>query len=517
MDWKGLWAWMRGCAALAVVALGVFALPAAADRQPVPVFLEFDGSGTFEATNGALTDGPARAEDSLQWKVLYKGTLNPDGSLTFQSALGSGEGGQTTAPPPGAYHFTDVGIFKTDCSGSIPLAPSAAPPVATFSGGKLTVQSVTGVDQADATHQFDGCVGTGTDGLAQNNGQEASSVVGAFDPYLPGVLSAQVSFSAADLKNGTFTKNVSSADAPAQLPSSCASEFGWSDPGQCNMSLSWTGTITVLVPCAQVTSSEGAAPAVGTVISQGQRVSTGAGGRAVLTLVDGSEVRIGPNSSTTCDASDAGGDPPITLRTILGIIWSKIDNPANHVGCTSAAGGYVDGIQCVHDVGGPRGAADGTAAAAATSTSFTVDSPRGIVHVISGTVTVTAPHARPLRVSAGMSAHFTAHGATLTSAWPAADQSVVPAAALPPAITAVKVKADRGRRPSASFRLSKAAKLTVQVLRGTRRVISLTTTGRPGPIRLTFHKPLPAGSYTVTVAAVSNGLTEIITARLRVR
>ena len=86
----------------------------------------------------------------------------------------------------------------------------------------------------------------------------------------------------------------------AQLPSSCADQFGEPE-GQCPMSLSWSGTIKITVPCGVVTFSEGDAPAVGTVIKRGDTVSTGAKSRVEITLPDGGVYRVGPSSKMQCD------------------------------------------------------------------------------------------------------------------------------------------------------------------------------------------------------------------------
>ena len=37
-----------------------------------------------------------------------------------------GEVFQTTAPPPGTYHFTSTGLTTADCTGTLPAAPERA-------------------------------------------------------------------------------------------------------------------------------------------------------------------------------------------------------------------------------------------------------------------------------------------------------------------------------------------------------------------------------------------------------
>src|SRR6185437_15314594 len=97
-----------------------------------------------------------------------------------------------------------------------------------------------------------------------------------------------------------FTKTVTDADAVAQLPASCADQFGVPE-GQCPMTLSWTGTIKITVPCGVVDFSEGDAAAVGTLINPGDIVSTGAKSRVEITLPDGAVYRLGPNSKLQCN------------------------------------------------------------------------------------------------------------------------------------------------------------------------------------------------------------------------
>jgi hypothetical protein len=213
----------------------------------------------------------------------------------------------------------------------------------------------------------------------------------------------------------------------------------------------------------------------------------------------------------TCDASDAAGDPPITLKTILGIIWAKIGGGPGEGGCT---GGPFD---CIGSGGGVRGAPDARAAAAPAHTEFTLDTRRGLYHVISGTLVLKRRHGPPLPVPAGMSARVTKRGITLSTAWPAADQAMVPSASLPPKISGLKVKADSTRRPTVSFRISEPAKITIQIRRGARRITSLTRTRKAGLVRLAFHNSVPAGVYTLALSANARGLTTTVSAPLQVR
>ena len=49
------------------------------------MLLEFDGTGTFSATNGAGTDTPEHSDVALKWSTTYVGKVQSDGSITFQA------------------------------------------------------------------------------------------------------------------------------------------------------------------------------------------------------------------------------------------------------------------------------------------------------------------------------------------------------------------------------------------------------------------------------------------------
>ena len=60
--------------------------------------------------------------------------------------------------------------------------------------------------------------------------------------------------------------------------------------------------------CGQITESFGDAPAVGTVVSFGQTISTGSDGRAVITLPDNSTLALSENTEIVCDQFLSNGD-----------------------------------------------------------------------------------------------------------------------------------------------------------------------------------------------------------------
>src|SRR6516165_8042002 len=113
---------LTGALVASLLVLGFGIAPASRAAEPLKVVMTFEGSGTFSATNGAGTDTPEHADVDLKWTTTYTGELQPDGSITFQ-ASGTSEVGQTTAPPPGQFHFTSSGLDTADCRGPLPVAP----------------------------------------------------------------------------------------------------------------------------------------------------------------------------------------------------------------------------------------------------------------------------------------------------------------------------------------------------------------------------------------------------------
>lgn len=476
----------------AAVSLGTGVGSASAASAPLQVLLTFDGSGTFTAGNQLQSDSPEHATVALNWSTTYTGTLNPDGSLTLKAAGGSasGEGGQTTAPPPGTFHYTSRGLFTADCNNlPLPLAPGAPSPVAGASGGTLNVQSVTAVDQNNQTGQVN-CQGSDNLGNPFDFSAQAANLAGTFGPSLPDVLAARVSVSADELKGGTFTKAVSNADAPAQLPASCSDQFG-EPPGDCQMSLHWSGTITITTPCGEVDFSEGDAPAVGTIINKGQTISTGAKSRVEIVTADGSVYRLGPNSKMVC-----GGEPPFQaekpplsdeFKLLLGNIWAAT---------SSALGGDHQFEQ-----------QDGVAAGGVRCSEFTESVRPGgkvLMHVIEGTGFFKIKGEKEVDFPAGEGLIYSDSHYAVTTTWPAADQALVPKAQRGPKLTALKLVGHRaGKATTLHFKLSQNAKVTVQIVRGRKKVLSKKLSERHGARSIKL-KPLPKGRYTLTLFATVN-------------
>ncbi len=485
--------WSAVAAGLAAVALILGGGPAAAaaSTPPLKVVLEFDGTGTFSATNGAGTDTPEHADVALKWSTTYAGDLQPDGSITFQ-ATGAGAPGevlQTTAPPPGTFHFTSSGLDTADCTGPLPVAPNPPTPVATDDNGTLTVQSVTSVDQNNQTGQIS-CQGTGPLGDSVDLSADAANLAGAFQPYLPDVLSARISLPPDALKSGSFTQAVSnSADGVAQLPGSCADEFGVPE-GQCPMSLNWSGTIKISVPCGVITFSHGDAPAVGTLVNKGDTVSTGPKSQVEVTMPDGGVYRLGSNSKVQCNGQTtfAPNEHSISddFKLLLGNMWAGISDAlgGDHAFETSTerAGTGVRGCAFTESIQ-PGG--------------------RILLHVIDGTGFIKVNGTPEVNYPAGEGLLLNpATGRyTMTNAWPAADQALVPPAQQPPKLTGVRlVGAHAGKRATLHFKLNENAAVTVRIQRGAHRVLQRTVAAHKGAGAVKLGS-LPRGRYTLTVFA----------------
>jgi hypothetical protein len=256
------------------------------------------------------------------------------------------------------------------------------------------------------------------------------------------------------------------------------------------MSLSWSGTIKITVPCGVVTFSEGDAPALGTVIQRGGTVSTGAKSRVEITLPDGGVYRVGPSSKMQCDgqSTSTDGDRSITdsFHLLLGNMWA---------GISGAFGGDHGFVQQ-----GP------TIASGVRGSAFTA-SVQGnddiIYHVIQGTGFIKIKGKREFDFPAGEGVRFDPHYGrySMTTAWPAADRALVPAAQRPPKLTHVRLTGARaGKRPTLHFALSENATLTVQIQRGAHRVLKRITSAHRGAHTLAL-RALSRGRYTLTLFA----------------
>ena len=350
------------------------------------------------------------------------------------------------------------------------------------------MQSITSVNQNDQTGQVN-CQGTGPLGDSVDLSADAANLAGAFQPYLPDVLSARITLPRRAQERLVTQAVGNSADGVAQLPSSCADQFGLPE-GQCPMSLSWSGTIKISVPCGVMSFSEGDAPAVGTLVNPGDTVSTGAKSRAEITTPDGGIYQVGPNAKMRAPVRRSRrsrtNPPPMTnFELVLGNIWAGVsDALGDH--------GYETGTETA-----------GTGVRGCAFTESMQPGGRILLHVIDGTGFVKVNRKPEVDFPAGEGLLlYPATGAyTMTTTWPAADQALVPPAQLPPMLTGLRlVGAHAGRRATLHFKLNEDATVTVQVQRAKHRVLQRKVAAPKGASSLKLGS-LPRGRYTLTVFA----------------
>ena len=256
--------------------VGALCAPVAAGAQSpplpetaIPVHVVFVGSGTFHYDNSEGSH--AVGDDQLDWDVEYQAALEPDGSLTSTQGVPP-----TTA---GKYLFSDD-FYGVSCSGTISTEPPPRepgdpnPPPETTpppSAEGTLIQGLTYLSPDPAN--FSNCIGTldSYDG----SGEVADGVATVLNQYLPGALAARIPAVPRQmfLAGGAAQRviSVSSADAPTQIPPSCAELFGIDDPAKCTIGLSWSGTVildaTAGCPIILATPAPACMPSSGTPLS----------------------------------------------------------------------------------------------------------------------------------------------------------------------------------------------------------------------------------------------------------
>jgi hypothetical protein len=270
-----------------------------------------------------------------------------------------------------------------------------------------------------------------------------------------------------------------------------------------------TWSFTLNVPsCGVVTESVGQAPAVGTVVSFGQRISTGSGGRVVIGFPDNTELTMSENTTITCDeyvydpsGNGGKGSDNSTWSLLQGLFV------------------YVSGLIGKHDsdqinierpVGeiGIRGCV-GIAAV--------LPGGKLLLHVIEGAGFADVANKPELDVPAGEGVLINGHTYQQALQLPPGAASLIPARDRPPSITAVRATGKAHRDPVLRFKLSRTAQLKVDVVRGKRTVVSFAGSGKKGPNKLKLSRALPKGSYTVELVAAHGGLTSIVTSPLLIQ
>jgi FecR protein len=470
---------------------------AATDETQTPVTLTYEATGTFQADNLLQTDHPEHASDTLHWVVTYKGTLEKFHDvrlLQFQDGTLTG---------PGTYHFTDP-AYHADCSGNVPVPSYYPAPIASYSDSTkmIDVQAFTGADPNGTSGAFAGCMGS-INGEPVDDTGAAGSLTGAYEAQLPGAFEAKVTVPAGALDGNGFTLNVSQNDAVTPLPQTCSDIFGEDSPSDCTMSVHWSGTLQLQITCGTITFSEGDAPAVGTSITDGQVVSTGADGRAEITFPDGAIMRIGRGSKVQCTGEGFTPEEKSIgdrLKIILGNVWAATSD--------ALGGDHEFDVSTDRAVTGVRGSA------------FTASVGRNglLMHVIEGTGFVRVGGKHEFDFPAGLGVIVSGAHYTLTQTWPPAAAGLVPGGQRPPAITGAHLSGIRnGKAALLRFRLNQAAKVTVAVLRGRRTFARVKLAGHRGLDRVhPLKRGLRRGMYVLRVSASASWRASIVQLSFRV-
>jgi hypothetical protein len=236
---------VAGIVSCALTPAAAGAKPPPLPEEPIPVHVVFDGTGTFHYDNSE--GSTAIGDDQLNWDVDYQALLEPDGSLTIAQGQSP-----TTA---GNYTFTDD-FYGVSCHGEIstappprepgdPNPPPETTPAPTAEG--TAIQGITYLSPDPA--QYSNCTGTLDGAGYDGSGETADGVATVLNQYLPGALSARIpavprqAFLAGGAAQRVF--RVSYADAPTQIPESCADLFGIDDPSKCTIRLSWSGLVVL--------------------------------------------------------------------------------------------------------------------------------------------------------------------------------------------------------------------------------------------------------------------------------
>jgi hypothetical protein len=269
----------------------------------------------------------------------------------------------------------------------------------------------------------------------------------------------------------------------------------------------WRFALTV-PSCGVVTESVGQAPAVGTVVSFGQKISTGSGGRVVILFPDNTMLTMGENTTIVCDeyvydpsGNGGKGSDHSTWSLLQGLFV------------------YVSGLIGKHDsdqinIERPTGEIGirGCVGIAAV-----LPGGKLLLHVIEGAGFADVAGKPELDVTAGAGALLAGHGYQQTLQLPPGAASLIPARDRPPSVTAVKATGKAHQDPVLRFKLSQTAQLKVYVFRGKHTVVSFAGPGKKGPNKLKLSRALLKGSYSLQLMAIHEGLTSIVTSPLLIR
>jgi len=226
-----------------MLGLAAAAPSAVAATKGVRIQVTFAGEGTFTADVPVEEEDVTHVLDTLSWQSKFKAILKKDGTIVASGPGVIDEG-------PGGYSFEDPGMHVA-CKGTLPLNPAAAQPQLSSEGARLKLQALPAFGLlASPGGEFAGCVGQVEGRTFDASPVAAAYAAGFLNAYLPDVLAVSVQAPTDEEVLGKPTIAVTNADAPAQLPGSCAQLT--EDPG-CAMSLSWSGRVSFEAECSAKT------------------------------------------------------------------------------------------------------------------------------------------------------------------------------------------------------------------------------------------------------------------------
>jgi len=233
--------------------------------------LTYSGQGSFDLEDEG-GGGESRAHDDLTWTAEYE--LRRDGERLEPDGPG------TLSAGPGNFSFRWP-EYMVDCTGQLadgPQLPEITPAGYTDTEQRFELKPIHSLLDGEDLSNYLACQGEISNLPYDGSGVAADQTAGALNPSLPYVLEIDVRIPTAAAKAGAFSSHVTEADGQAKLPSSCDELFG-TLPGECTMSLHYTGTVT-LAPRSCVASGDARSrPDIDRRAARARRPRGGAGER----------------------------------------------------------------------------------------------------------------------------------------------------------------------------------------------------------------------------------------------
>jgi hypothetical protein len=198
--------------------------------------LTFTGQGTFDLEDEG-GGGESRGHDDLAWTAEYE--LNRE----VEKLEPVGPGALTAGPGNFSFRWPE---YQVSCAG--PLADGPQLPEIVPAGGvgvqRFELKPIDELRDESGLVNYLGCQGEISGLPFDGSGEAADQTAGALNPSLPDALEVNLEIPDAAAKAGSYATHVTEADGQGHLPSSCDDQFG-TQPGECTMSLHYTGTITL--------------------------------------------------------------------------------------------------------------------------------------------------------------------------------------------------------------------------------------------------------------------------------